>query len=540
MSDDSDIQRLLLERDRYAKIVSELTERFDEKVEELSLVRQVGDTLGSSLDQRTVCTGTVDLLQVALAPENCSVMLLDNEGALVLAAARGAFDDEAAAYEPAAQPIIFEAGQGVAGAAVSSRMAIRIDDVNEDSRFHSLPDAEVQPASILCVPLLARGRAIGVLNLSDSVPAAFQPKHERILTIISNAVAMALENASLFFEVARSREALATENKTLKRQLSERFAVGGLIGNSPAFRAALQLIEKVADTTANVVITGESGTGKEVFARTLHHNSARADQPFVAINCAALPESLLEAELFGIERGVATGVDARAGTFEKASGGTLFLDEIGDMPAAVQVRLLRVLQERQVQRVGGSEPIDVDVRVVTATHRNLLDEIADGRFREDLYYRLKVVAVELPSLRERREDILPLALHFIGRFAARHDRPDRPLSRSAARAVLEHRWPGNVRELEHCMEQAVLLSTGAEIEPDDLGLDPASASGIRVELPAEAGDFQDVMDSVQMMAERELILRALHECRGNRSQAAKRLGLARRTLLYKLKRYDIS
>lgn len=540
MKDGDELERLQAERDRYAEVVSELNERFDEKVEELSHVRQIGDLLGNRLDQRAVCLGTVNFIQDALAPENCSVMLIDSEGDLVLVAARGAFDDAAASYDLDSAEAAFKAGQGIAGAVVESKAAIRLTDATDDHRYLERSGATVLPRSLLCVPLLARGRALGVLNLSDSVPDAFEPKHERLLALVANTVAIALENASLFTEVTRSRERLATENASLRQQLTERFSVRGLIGSSPPFRAALQLVEKVADTTANVMITGESGTGKEVFARALHYNSRRADKPFVAINCAALPESLLEAELFGIEKGVATGVDARVGTFERAHGGTLFLDEIGDMPASVQVRMLRVLQERAIQRVGGSDLIEVDVRIITATHRNLREEISGARFREDLFYRLKVVAIELPSLSDRREDILPLANHFAARFSAHHARPDRPFSKTAARSLLSHTWPGNVRELEHAVEQAVLLCDTEEILPADLGLTDQTPTGVRVQIPHDSLELHPILDEVTALAERQLILRALEIEGGNRSRTATRLGIARRTLIYKIQRYDIN
>ncbi len=524
---------------RLRQTVAELTARFDEKVEELSLVRQVGDALGSSLDLNTVCARTVDLLQEALAPEHCSVMLADVEGGLVRVAARGAFDDEATTYEFAAESATFAKGEGIAGVVASEGRVVRLDDVADDPRFVDRPASEVQPVSLLCLPLVARDRVIGVLNLSDSVPEAFELRHERILAIIANAVAMAVENARLFSEVRRSREALADENRDLRRALGERFGFEGLVGTSPAFRSVIQLVEKVADTTANVLITGESGTGKEVVARTLHHNSPRAERAFVAINCAALPETLLEAELFGIERGVATGVDAREGTFERADGGTLFLDEIGDMAPAVQAKVLRVLQERHVARVGGRKSIPVDVRLVAATHRDLPTEIQAGRFREDLFYRLKVISVHLPPLRERREDLVPLATHFLARFASRHGRPARPLSRAAARALLAHRWPGNVRELEHAMEQAVLVAEGEEIQARDLGLEAVDELGVRLELPEHLDDFHEALAEVQRLAEGTLLRRALAESAGNRTHAARALGLARRTLLYKLKDHGI-
>jgi transcriptional regulator with GAF, ATPase, and Fis domain len=534
-----DLARLRRERDTYAQAVGELQARFDEKVEELSLVRQVGDALGSSLDLGTVCRRTVDLIHEAVSPENCSVMLV-SEGGLVLGAGRGAYDDEATVLEIAAEHPRFGIGEGIAGTVAATRRPIRLDDAPADPRFVVRTDSPVAPMSLLCLPLTVRDRVVGVINLSDSLPAAFEPRHERLLAIIANSVGMAAETARLFSEISRSREALAHENRNLRQALAERASNPGLVGTSRAFLAAVQLAERVADTSANVLITGESGTGKEVIARNIHQRSLRKDKAFVAINCAALPESLLEAELFGIERGVATGVDARAGTFERADGGTLFLDEIGDMAAATQARVLRVLQERQVTRVGGRKPLDVDVRIVAATHRDLPAEIKAGRFREDLYYRLKVVTIHLPPLRERREDLVPLAAHFVARFAGRHGRPERSLSRQAARALLVHRWPGNVRELEHTIEQAVLIADGPEIEPDDLGLTVVDERGVRLEMPDHLEDLPTTVGEVTDIAERRLIERALEAADGNRTHAARALGISRRTLLYKLKRLGLA
>ena len=532
------------ERDELARTAAELSERFEEKVEELSLVRQVGDALGTSLDLQTLCGRTVDLVLEAVSAESCSLMLVDgegrDEGGLVLAAVRGAFDEVPTVFEVDAEAPRFDVGEGVAGAVVRESRTIRIGDTRADPRFAPPPTGGDAPLSLLCLPLIARDRVIGVMNLSDSIPDAYEDRHERLLTIVANSVAMAISNARLFGEVSRSRERLANENRTLRRALSAGRGEVDMIGSSAAFRAVLQRVSKVADTSANVLITGDSGTGKELIARSIHVQSARRDASFVAINCAALPEALLEAELFGIERGVATGVDARAGTFERAQGGTLFLDEIGDMSSSVQAKVLRVIQERHVTRVGGQGSKPVDVRLVAATHQNLEAGIREGRFREDLYYRLRVVQVHVPPLRERREDILPLARYFLARYAARYGRPERRLSRSAARALLDHGWPGNVRELEHTIEQAVLIADGDEIEPLDLGLTETAVSGIRVELPESFDDLPTILGEVQRITERRLIERALADCGGNRTRAARTLGLARRTLLYKLQRLELS
>src|SRR5438034_5625507 len=243
------------------------------------------------------------------------------------------------------------------------------------------------------------------------------------------------------------------------REYSDRL----MIGDSPKMQKVIDLVARVADRQANVLIRGESGTGKEMVARLIHGNSPRKDGPFVAINCAALPETLLESELFGIERGVATGVEARPGRFELARGGTVFLDEIGDIPLTLQSKLLRVLQEREIEKLGGRRRIPIDVRILSATHRGLEDMIERGEFREDLYYRLRVVEIVLPPLRDRREDVPRLARHFLGKIALREGREPLALSRDAVAALLAHPFPGNVRELENVLEGAAALVAGETI-----------------------------------------------------------------------------
>ncbi|MFN3201862.1 MAG: sigma 54-interacting transcriptional regulator [Bradymonadia bacterium] len=540
-----DLETLTRERDEFARAVADLTTRYEEKVEELSLIRQVGDVLGDTLDLPTVCVRIVDLVVEAVGPEHASLMLVDDEGeGLLLAAARSAFDDETQLYEVAAEQPRFALGEGVAGTVAVEGKSVRLEDARSDPRFAQTANADaVVPVSLLVLPLKVQERVVGVMNLSDSLPGAFEARHERLLTIVANVLAMTVEHARVHDALRRSQEVLAVENRQLKAAITlgaERSGpVADLVGSSPAFRRVVSLIERVADTTASVLVQGESGTGKEMVARALHGSSERAEAPFVAINCAALPESLLEAELFGIEQGVATGVDARPGTFERAHGGTLFLDEIGDMHPSVQAKVLRVIQERQVVRLGARQPTPVDVRLISATHRDLLQAVEDGSFRQDLYYRLKVVQIELPPLRARREDIVPLARHFIDRLSARHRRRAPRLSRAAAQALLAHPWPGNIRELEHTLEQAVIVAEGTELAPEDLGLALTSGEGVRLELPAEVEGFHEVMQEVQALAEKALVERALSEARGNRTHAAQALGIARRTLIYKMHDYGL-
>ncbi len=299
----------------------------------------------------------------------------------------------------------------------------------------------------------------------------------------------------------------------------------------------LEQVRKVAPTDATVLVLGESGTGKELVARAIHDASPRREKPFVSISCAAIPEGLLESELFGHEKGAFTGaIRRKLGRFELAHEGTLFLDEIGDVPPAIQVKLLRVLQERRFERVGGEETVDVDVRLVSATNRDLAAAVKAGRFREDLYYRLDVVPVVLPPLRERPGDVEELARHLVARIAPRHGRPKRPFSPEALELLRRHRWPGNVRELENVVEQALVFAEGDTIRPEDL------PEGIRrappaPALPVPAGDrsLTEILEDL----ERQLILAAYEKAKGVKAETARLLGIKPSALYYKLEKYGI-
>jgi DNA-binding NtrC family response regulator len=301
-------------------------------------------------------------------------------------------------------------------------------------------------------------------------------------------------------------------------------------------RKVFETIKKVSETDLTVLIRGESGTGKELVAQALHHRSQRGDRPFVAVNCAAISRELVESELFGHEKGAFTGADARRiGRFEAAAGGTIFLDEIGDMPLETQAKVLRVLQERMLERVGGNQPIPIDVRVVAATHRDLEKEVEDGRFREDLYYRLRVVQIDLPPLRERSEDIPALVDRFLGNLAERHGREKMRISSDALNALIRHEWPGNVRELRNVVEQAAVLATPPEIQPSDLSLmRKKSKSGIEA-IPEEGVSFAEAKRRAVEEFERSYLLRALRENDGNISRTAEAIGMVRQSLQQKIR-----
>ena len=336
---------------------------------------------------------------------------------------------------------------------------------------------------------------------------------------------------------AEERERLRQDVAGLKAQLASGPAERGLVANSGAMRQALALVARVAEHNTTVLITGESGTGKEVIARAIHRASPRANRAFVGINCAAIPEALLESELFGHVRGAFTGATAdKAGLFEHATGGTLLLDEIGELPVGLQAKLLRVLQESEIRRVGDQKTRKVDARVLAATARDLEAEMRAGRFREDLFYRIHVVAIDLPPLRARRDDIAPLARYFTARLAERLGRP-LSLSESAIAWLEDQEWPGNVRELENSIERAAVLTNQEILNPVDFGSARLSAS--HSPESTEGGVGSGTLREVTEYAEREAITRALKATSGNRREAAKQLGVSLRTLFYKIDRYSL-
>jgi transcriptional regulator with GAF, ATPase, and Fis domain len=375
---------------------------------------------------------------------------------------------------------------------------------------------------LLAAPIQYRSVFLGYLVLLDKESragdeGAFVEEDVRFLTAVAALSGVVLDGLRHVESLLTQSERLAEENKVLRGRLVDEADGRRIVAHAPAMRALLELVERVAPRGVSVLLRGESGTGKELIAKLVHLLSGRAGS-LIAVNCAAMPESLLESELFGIEGGVATGVRARAGKFELASGGTLFLDEIGDMEPALQVKLLRALQEREVVRVGGAAPIPIDARVVAATHQDIEGLIRDGRFREDLYYRLKVVEIDLPPLRERREDIPLLVRHFADEFCEREGIPVPHFSREALDIFLHHDYPGNVRELQNVVEGAVSLA-----DPDIDG--NLVHSLLRSSSPGgpQALDLDTVMQ--------RHINRVLRLCGGNKSAAARLLGIDRRTLL---------
>ncbi len=352
-----------------------------------------------------------------------------------------------------------------------------------------------------------------------------------------------VEELQLVVEKALEHRSLVAENRVLRHRMGERLRPPDhILGSSPEIQAVRQLVEKVSPTRTTVLVTGESGTGKEVVARTIHDKGNRREQPFVAINCGAIPEGLIESELFGHEKGSFTGAaEAKPGLFEVAGSGTLFLDEVGELPAPVQVKLLRALQERKIRRVGGHIDLAIAARIIAATNRDLSDEVKAGRFREDLYYRLNVIQVRMPALRDRREDIPVFLDLFLRRFAQEQGRPVPELDPDARRLLLAYDYPGNIRELANIVERGVTLADGDVILASALPAplrgqaEPLGASGAIVELPADGLDLQAQLDGV----ERRILEQALQRTGGVKTEAARLLRLTFRSLRYRLAKYGI-
>ncbi|MBI5327711.1 MAG: sigma-54-dependent Fis family transcriptional regulator [Deltaproteobacteria bacterium] len=332
---------------------------------------------------------------------------------------------------------------------------------------------------------------------------------------------------------------LEYENIKLKSEIDIKYAFEGIVSTSDKMQDVLEKVKVIADTASTVLITGESGTGKELIANAIHHNSSRKDNPFIKVSCAALPETLLEAELFGYEKGAFTGaLKQKKGRFELAHTGTLFLDEIGEISPAIQVKLLRALQERRFERLGGTETLSVDVRIICATQRDLKTEVKRGIFREDLYYRLNVVPVHIPPLRERKEDILIIANSFAMKFSAQNNKPIQGISDKARELLVNYPFPGNVRELEHAIERAVILGNSREIQPSDLSDDILAFYNKDFKASMKVSYSEPLPEAIEHF-EKEYIAKAIEEAHGNKTRAAERLGISRKTLWEKCKNHGL-
>ncbi|HKJ63961.1 MAG TPA: sigma 54-interacting transcriptional regulator [Desulfopila sp.] len=431
----------------------------------------------------------------------------------------------------------YKIGEGITGRVVATGEPIIVPHIAEEplflNRTRSRGDIKNQNRSFLCVPVKDGKQVIGALSVDRIYESGLDDqahKDLQFLTVLSGLIAQTTRRIQI---VNREKEKLRIENLKLKRELSEKNKINEIIGNSSRMQDVYEMVHRVVDSNATVLLRGESGTGKTLVAKALHYNSKRREKPFIVVNCSALPETLLESELFGHEKGAFTGATERkTGRFEQAEGGTLFLDEIGEISHSVQVKLLNVVQERSFQRLGSSQSIDCDVRLVAATNRDLEKAVAAKYFREDLYYRLNVFPVFMPPLRERRTDILLLAEFFLAKYTKENSKTIRRISTSAIDMLIQYHWPGNVRELQNCIERAVLICDDESIKgihlPPTLQVSEENSSDKPLSLTSAVERF-----------EKDLIIDGLKKNNGNQTKTAKYLDTSLRIINYKIHQYTI-
>ena len=497
---------------------------------EVELLSDISKALAESLDLEKTLTSILKSFDTHLKLRRGTITLLDPDTETInvrLAHGLSKKSQSKASYK---------VGEGITGLVVQSGKEIIVPDISKDPRFlhktRSRKQEKGKQIAFFCVPIKLEGKTIGALSVDKQA----DPKNDfdanvRLLNVIATMVAQAVKLNKL---VKSERRQLSEENVRLRRELKNHFNIHNMVGTSNAMKEVYRLIEQVSNSNATVLLRGESGTGKDLVAHAIHYNSLRADKPFVKVNCTALPDTLLESELFGHEKGAFTGASERKlGRFERAHGGTLFLDEIGDFSLNLQVKLLRVIQFKEFERVGGLETIKTNVRIVVATHKNLEEQIKEGFFREDLYYRINVFPIYMPPLRDRKDDIMLLADYFLEKTAAENNKDISRISTPAIEMLTRYHWPGNIRELENCIERAVLLCNDDVIRSEHL---PPSLQMIKKDEAVAKRSLTEIIEN----KERELIVDALKKFDGKQRKTANELGISERILGYKINKYNIN
>jgi Nif-specific regulatory protein len=499
------------------------------EIHELTLLFEVSQTLDRVLDLREAVGPVLQAMARYAGMLRGTIALLNREtGEISIEAAYGLSDSQRERGR-------YKLGEGVTGKVVATGRPAVVPRISEEPLFLNRTGARKglrrKDISFICVPIKLGNEVIGALS-ADQLFTETKALDEdvRLLAIIASMIAQAVR---LRQSAQEEKQRLMEENLRLQEELKDRFRPANIVGSAKAMQGVYDLIAQVARTQTTVLLRGESGVGKELVAHAIHYNSERADKSFVKVNCAALPETLIESELFGHEKGAFTGaIIQRKGRFELASGGSIFLDEIGDLSAHTQIRLLRVLQEKEFERVGGTETIKTDARIITATNRDLEEMVEQGQFRQDLYYRLNVFPIRIPALRERKTDIPLLADFFVGKYSKIHHKDIKRISTPAIDMLMAYHWPGNVRELENCIERAVLISNDDVIHGHHLPptLQTAEATGTQ-----PTGNLLATMENI----EREMILDALKSSRGNMAKAARTLGISERLMGLRVAKHGI-
>ena len=498
-------------------------------LKELVLLFDISQRLIQSKELKNDLSGILEMLVRYLNAERSFLTIFNRESESILIEA-------AYGYSTAQQARgKYKLGEGIIGRVVEMSRPVVIDKISKSSLFLNRTGQELtkdgQELSFICTPIIEEGKVTGTLNVIRIYnPHISYDEDSQLLSIIGSMISRSVRNKQ---ERLEEMEVLRQKNFQLQNQLEKDFRPGNIVGNSSKMRDVYSLVNMVAETNSTVLIRGESGIGKELIADSIHFSSPRAKKNFIKVNCSALPDTLIESELFGHEKGAFTGAEARRkGRFELADGGTIFLDEIGDIPLSTQVKLLRLIQQREFERLGGTETIKIDVRIICATNRNLEELIQNNEFREDLYYRINVFPIFVPPLRDRRNDIPSLVDHFIEKFNKRNNARVIRITTSALNMLMVYRWPGNIRELENCIERACILCKDNVIHSYDLppSLQTADSTNTKA-----SGGLTYTVEQV----EKQLIREALVSSKGNIAKAADELKVTERMLGIRLKKYDI-
>ena len=502
-------------------------ERLSQDAARLKTLAEVNEALAGASSVRAALQRVLQLLDRRDSVVCSSITLLNPDTNLLhVEASEG--------LTPDGQSARYKIGEGVTGRVVESSKPVIVPRASKEPMFLNRArrkNLERKDISFICVPIRTLKDPVGAISID--LPFETGRDYQGYVRFLAVAASMIAQAIRVNHQVDAERKRLADENVHLRGELQQRYDFANIVGTSRPMREVYAQVSQVAGANTTVLVRGESGTGKELIAHAIHYNSKRAKKPFVKVSCAALPDSLIESELFGYEKGAFTGAQSRKkGRFELAEGGTLFLDEIGDLNPSTQIKLLRVLQEREFERLGGTQPVKVDVRLIAATNADVEGAMAAGTFREDLHYRLNVFAIFVPPLRERKTDVLLLADHFLERYAIDHGNSVKRISTPAIDMLMSYHWPGNVRELENAIERAVLVCDGSVIHSHDLppSLQTGEASGTVMS--------QSLGDAVEAY-EKDLIADALKSTRGNRVRAATLLQSTERIISYKVKKYGI-
>ena len=498
-----------------------------DETRKLTTLMEINQALSATLSLRAALHRALELLERHPGALRGAVTLLHPEsGQLNTAASVG--------LTPEGRRARYQLGEGITGQVVESGKPVVVPQASREPAFLNRAgrkDLSRREITFVCVPIVSHHKAVGALSID--LPFKKDRDYDGDLSFLGVVASMILQAIKVSHLVDAERQRLLDENIHLREELKEKYDLSHIVGTSGPMRQVYEQIARVARATTTVMIRGESGTGKELIAHAIHYNSPRANKPFIKVSCAALPDSLIESELFGYEKGAFTGAEARKkGRFELAEGGTLFLDEIGDLNLSTQVKLLRVLQEREFERLGGTEPVKANVRLITASNKALEKAIAAGSFREDLHYRLNVFTIFVPPLRERKPDVMLLADHLLEKYSIEHGQQIKRISTPAIDMLMSYHWPGNVRELQNTIERAVLVCDGNVVHGHHLPptLQTAESSGTVMSL--------SLAETVEAY-EKDLVLDALKTTRGNRVKAAKLLHSTERIITYKVKKYGI-